>query len=108
FQMPYANSELDRLATLQFILDIPLSEQDASFALVSATEAKLQQLADKPILLGWGLKDFVFDKHFLAVWQQHFPNAQSCVYKDGGHYILEDAGADLENKIAAFLLGHNT
>jgi pimeloyl-ACP methyl ester carboxylesterase len=108
FQMPYANSELDRLATLQFILDIPLSEQDASFALVSATEAKLQQLADKPILLGWGLKDFVFDKHFLAVWQQHFPNAQSCVYKDGGHDILEDAGADLENKIAAFLLGHNT
>ncbi|MFT5578909.1 MAG: pimeloyl-ACP methyl ester carboxylesterase [Paraglaciecola psychrophila] len=103
FQLPYSNSELDRLATLQFVLDIPLREQDASYALVSATQAKLQQLADKPLLLGWGLKDFVFDKHFLAVWQQHFPSAQSVVYEHGGHYILEDAGADLEHKIAAFL-----
>jgi len=107
FQMPYASTELDRLATLQFVLDIPLREQDASYALVSATEGKLQKLADKPLLLGWGLKDFVFDKHFLALWQQYFPRARTATYEGGGHYILEDAGADLEQKIAAFLAENN-
>lgn len=103
YQMPYAATKNDRLATLKFVLDIPLKPSDSSYQLVSDTQAKLHRLQQVPILLGWGLKDFVFDRHFLAQWQTHFPKAESVIYPNAGHYVLEDAGSDLEEKIYRFL-----
>ena len=43
------------------------------------------------MMIAWGLKDFVFDRHFLDEWTRRFPRARVHAFEDCGHYILEDA-----------------
>jgi haloalkane dehalogenase len=59
--------------------------------------------ADKPILLPWGLRDFVFDAAFLDRFIQAWPHAEVERYPDCGHYLMEDAGSRVVERIARFL-----
>ena len=99
---PY-DSWSNRIATLRFVQDIPLRPGDASYALVSEVENNVGQFRDRPIFVGWGMKDFVFDRHFLECWLQHFPEAEVHRFEDCGHYVLEDASEELVPRIAHFL-----
>jgi len=99
---PYDNWD-NRIATLRFVQDIPLGPDDPAFQIVQATEARLPDFADKPCLLAWGEKDFVFDLHFLNKWKRIFPNAEVLSYPDCGHYIFEDAGQPLTQAVSDFL-----
>ncbi|MAD60939.1 MAG: alpha/beta hydrolase [Myxococcales bacterium] len=102
YTAPY-HSWSSRIATHRFVKDIPLKSSDQAYAIVQETQAQLKCFEDRPILLAWGLKDFVFDETFLRVWQKRFPQAESHVYPDSGHYILEDEAEDLIPKIISFL-----
>lgn len=93
----------NRIATLRFVQDIPLGPEDASWAIVAQTEARLPEFSGKPCLLVWGEKDFVFDLHFLHKWQTIFPRAKVLSYPDCGHYIFEDAGPELTMAISTFI-----
>ena len=86
---PY-DSPANRLAILKFVQDIPLSSSDFSYSVVSNTEKNLFRLKNKPMLICWGMKDFVFDKDFLVQWRLRFPDAQVKTFSQAGHYILED------------------
>jgi cis-3-alkyl-4-acyloxetan-2-one decarboxylase len=99
---PY-NNWANRIATLRFMQDIPLHPGDKAWALVEATGQRLPQFADRPAFIGWGLKDFVFDKHFLAGFRKALPNAQVTAFEDAGHYVLEDKQAELVPAIRTFL-----
>ena len=99
---PY-DTPAHRLATLRFVQDIPLGPDDRAWPLVEATGRALDQFANRPMLLGWGLKDFVFDAAFLAEWRRRFPAAEVHAYADAGHYVLEDAHERLVPAIRAFL-----
>ena len=99
---PY-DSPANRIATLRFVQDIPLGPEDPAFAIVKKTESLLPQFADKPCLVAWGGKDFVFDRHFLKQWKRIFPHATVLEYPDCGHYIFEDGGAPLTGAIRDFL-----
>src|SRR5687768_8357170 len=99
---PYS-SWANRIATLRFMQDIPLHPGDKAWALVEAVGQRLPQFADRPAFIGWGLKDFVFDKHFLAGFRKALPNAQVTAYEDAGHYVLEDKQAELVPAIRNFL-----
>ena len=59
--------------------------------------------ADRPAFIGWGLRDFVFDKHFLAGFRKALPRATVREFEDAGHYVLEDKHEVLVPKIRAFL-----
>jgi haloalkane dehalogenase len=102
YTAPY-RSWADRIATLRFVEDIPLRPSDRAYAVVADTEKKLGLLADKPMLLAFGLRDFVFDRHFLADWEKHFPRAEVRRFEDAGHYVLEDERDVLLPAIEAFL-----
>lgn len=102
---PYG-SWADRVATLRFVQDIPLSPADRAWSIVAETASLLGDLADKPMLIGWGLKDFVFDSHFLAEWERRFPKAEVHRYASSGHYILEDEKGSLIPLIASFIRAH--
>ncbi len=93
----------NRIATLRFVQDIPLKAGEPGFDIVTATEAHLSEFKDKPCLLAWGEKDFVFDLHFLKKWKQLFPHAKVLSFPDCGHYIFEDAGPLLTRAICDFL-----
>jgi len=102
---PYDTSA-DRIATLRFVQDIPLRPGDSGYDLVSEVEAGLERFADLPMTICWGLKDFVFDRHFLKEWQRRFPRAEVHTFADCGHYILEDAKDEVIPIIERFLAAH--
>ena len=99
---PYNNWN-NRISTVRFMQDIPLQPGDKAWALVESSGQKLPQYADRPAFIGWGLMDFVFDKHFLDGFRAALPNAQVHAYDDAGHYVLEDKAAELVPAIRAFL-----
>lgn len=98
------NSWANRISTLRFVQDIPLREGDRNYLLVSDIAASLPQFANVPTLICWGLKDFVFDKHFLAIWREKMPHAQVHEFADCGHYILEDASDEVIAHIRHFMV----
>ncbi len=102
YAAPYGNWA-DRIATLRFVQDIPLMPGDKAYALVDETQGKLPLLAEVPMLICWGLKDFVFDRHFLEEWRRRFPAAQVREFPDCGHYILEDAREEVVPLIKDFI-----
>jgi cis-3-alkyl-4-acyloxetan-2-one decarboxylase len=102
---PY-NSWHNRLATLKFVQDIPLSPADPSYAIAAEVDAGLQRLAEKPMLLCWGTRDFVFDSDYLAEWQRRFPKAEVHRFPEAGHYLLEDAAERLLPLVKDFLRRH--
>ena len=99
---PYDNWA-NRIATVRFVQDIPLKPGEPGYDIVAATEQALPGLAGKPVMLAWGLKDFVFDHHFLTRWRELMPDAQVLEYPDCGHYVLEDAAGDLIPQIVDFI-----
>lgn len=102
---PY-DSWANRIATLRFVEDIPLSPGDPAYELVCATEAALPRFAALPTLICWGRHDFVFDGAFLAEWRRRFPQAEVHEFPDAGHYLLEDAGAEVIPLLKSFLARH--
>ena len=99
---PYNNWK-NRISTVRFMQDIPLGTQDKAWPLLEEAGRRLPEFADRPAFLGWGLKDFVFDKHFLAGFRAALPNAEVHAYDDAGHYVLEDKHVSLVPLIRDFL-----
>jgi haloalkane dehalogenase len=99
---PY-DSWANRRAVLRFVQDIPLAPGDPSFEIVTGVGDRIGQFDDRPVLICWGARDFVFDDHFLRVWQQKLPRAEVHRFADAGHYVLEDAGEEIESLVRRFL-----
>ncbi|KRG46910.1 alpha/beta hydrolase [Stenotrophomonas panacihumi] len=95
-----------RIATIRFMQDIPLSPADRAWPLLEAAGKALPGFADRPAFIGWGLKDFVFDRHFLDGFRAALPNAEVQAFDDAGHYVLEDKAKVLVPAIRAFLDRH--
>lgn len=99
---PY-DSWAHRIAILRFVQDIPLRPGDRCYDLVSWVESRLELLASVPILIGWGMRDFVFDQPFLDDWISRFPRAELHRFEQAGHYVLEDECEALVGLIQTFL-----
>ncbi len=102
---PY-NSWANRRAVHRFVQDIPLQSDDAAWNLVQQAEVQLPSYRDRPVFIGWGLQDFVFDQDFLAHFVKDLPNATQKIYGDAGHYVLEDKHEELVPAIRQFLDRH--
>jgi len=86
---PY-NSWKNRIATLKFVQDIPLSEKDPSYSIVKHVDKNIHKFSAIPMLICWGSHDFVFDLSYLSEWQRRFPDSEVHTFSDAGHYVLED------------------
>lgn len=103
---PYDTPD-NRIATLRFVQDIPLAAEDPGYALVDEVGREMtSDHGDKPALLVWGAKDWVFDDHFLAGFQKRLPQAETLRFADAGHYVLEDATEAVVARVQAFLAAH--
>jgi haloalkane dehalogenase len=58
------------------------------------------------MLILWGMRDFVFDKDYLAQWQARFPQADVHCFDRAGHYLFEDAPEAATGLIRDFLRRH--
>ncbi len=102
YKGPY-DSPANRIATLRFVQDIPLSENDPGFDILLNTAEHLPKFSHLPCLLAWGERDFVFDQPFLNTWLKLFPQAETIRLSDCGHYVLEDGGPQLVERIRQFI-----
>jgi len=100
---PY-NSWKNRIATLKFVQDIPLSAEDPSFELVKHTQQNLKSLVNIPMLICWGKRDFVFDGDYLQEWRRRFPKAEVHTFSAAGHYVLEDVPDGIVKRVKDFLI----
>jgi haloalkane dehalogenase len=105
YLMPYDTPE-HRVGVLKFVQTIPLAPADPGYDILRHTELSLAKFSRVPTLLLWGMKDFVFDGHFLVEWQKHFPHAETHTWEDCGHYLFEDAGEDVIMWVREFLTRH--
>jgi len=90
YLLPY-NSWGNRIATLRFVQDIPLSDKDPSWPTLTEIEQGLTLFKNTPMLICWGGRDFCFNDHFYEQWRSRFPEAECHYFADAGHYLLEDA-----------------
>jgi pimeloyl-ACP methyl ester carboxylesterase len=93
-----------RASVHEFVRDIPLRPGDRSWEALERVEAALPALAGKPVLVLWGMRDFVFDAAFLAEWKRRFPGAEVHRFEGAGHWLLEDEGPACATLVRAFLL----
>ena len=105
FTAPY-DSWANRIATLRFVQDIPLGAGDPAWNTVAEIGRRLPEFADRPALLLWGMQDFVFDHTCLREFRRALPQAQAREYANAGHYVLEDARAEVLAEVQAFLRAH--
>jgi pimeloyl-ACP methyl ester carboxylesterase/3-oxoacyl-[acyl-carrier-protein] synthase III len=99
---PY-NSWKNRIATLKFVQDIPITCKDKSWDVVAKVDKGLTALDEDRLMFLWGLRDFVFDKSFLNEFKRRFPGARTHAYEDAGHYLFEDKPAETLAQIRSFL-----
>lgn len=102
FVAPY-DSWAHRVATHEFVRDIPLHRGVRSHATMEAVAAALPSLREKPMLLAWGMRDWCFSPAFLDDWRTLFPAAEVAAFDQAGHYLLEDEGAAVAARIEVFL-----
>ncbi len=101
FLYPY-DSWANRIATHRFVQDIPLNKSHPSWPELARIDKKLINLQGKPMLICWGGKDFCFNDHFYHEWQQRFPESQCHYFPEAGHYVLEDAFAEVAPLVENF------
>ncbi|WAW91034.1 alpha/beta fold hydrolase [Xanthomonas citri pv. malvacearum] len=99
---PY-NNWRNRISTIRFMQDIPLSPVDQGWSLLERSAQALPAFADRPAFIAWGLRDICFDKHFLAGFRRALPQAEVTAFNDANHYVLEDKHEVLVPAIRAFL-----
>lgn len=99
---PY-DSPAHRVAVLDFVRDIPVRPSDAAYPILRRTEDGLPRLAGVPILICWGMRDFVLDADILARWEAIFPAAEIRRFAGAGHYVLEDAATEIVPLVVRFL-----
>ena len=73
---------------------------------MASVDADLARLASIPMLILWGLHDFVFDRDYLAEWQRRFPQAEVHTFPTAGHYLLEDEPQAVGAIVRQFFRSH--
>lgn len=74
----------------------------ASRAFLAEVETGLASLRDKPALIVWGDKDFAFRARERERWEHLLPRHRTIVLGGAGHYIQEDAPAEIADAIRAW------
>ncbi len=100
---PYRGGWKRRIALLRFVQDIPLTPADPSWETAWEVDRSLGRLAEKPVLILWGERDFVFDGDYRDEWCRRFPRAEVHRFARAGHYLLEDEPEAVLARTADFL-----
>ncbi len=101
YLLPYDNYE-NRIAISRFVEDIPMISNHPSYKILDTIGKTLHKVTCPKLIL-WGGKDFCFNKNFLNRWKEFYPEIENHIFENAGHYVLEDAGDEVGNKIEDFI-----
>jgi haloalkane dehalogenase len=102
---PY-DSWANRVAIWRFVADIPFSRSHPTYQTLAQLERSLPTLANLPVQLIWGLRDWCFTERCLLRFEQIFPRAEAHRFTDCGHYVIEDAHERILPLVEDFLARH--
>jgi pimeloyl-ACP methyl ester carboxylesterase len=105
YATPY-DSWANRIAIHRFVQDIPLQPGDRGYDLISWVQDRLPLLESIPMLIAWGMKDFVFDEPVLDEWVRRFPAAEVHRFPRAGHLLFEDERDTVNGLVRSFLSAH--
>jgi haloalkane dehalogenase len=102
YRRPFPNPESRRSVAV-----LPAQIMEASFWLGELEHAVPRVLRDIPLLLPWGVHDFFFTPRAMDRFRRDFTDVT--VHRlDGGHYVQEDAPAEVAEAIETFLTAPRT
>ena len=96
----------DRYSIYRFVRDIPTSRRHLTYRLLEELEAKLPQLANRPSLLIWGMRDWCFTPDCLDRFQQLLPQSEVFELPNVGHWVVEEATDQIVPRLTKFLADH--
>lgn len=91
---PYKDWQ-SRVAVARFVQDIPRRKSDPTWEILSRIHSGASVFADRPIRIVWGMKDWCFRPECLHLLQTMFPHAKVRRLEDVGHYVMEEAAAEV-------------
>lgn len=101
FLYPY-NSWANRIAIQRFVQDIPNGPQHPTWQTLTNIENSLKSLSDRPTKFIWGMQDWCFTPTCLERLLIHFPHAEVCRIAEAGHFVVEDAHAQIVTELNQF------
>jgi haloalkane dehalogenase len=102
YMAPYNTFE-DRYAILRFVEEIPLEDGHHNRPLLERLDQGLPLFKDRPHLVVWGLKDWVFHTGYLQGWKERFPAAEVHELPDAAHWVVEEAHERILPLVKSFL-----
>ena len=99
---PY-DSWRNRIAIDSFVRDIPFTKRHRTWETLTSIESGLASLAGHKQLLIWGMRDWCFRPECLERIRTHWPDAEVHRIAHAGHYVLEDAAAEIVTVLEPFL-----
>jgi haloalkane dehalogenase len=81
----------NRLAVYGFVHDIPGNPGHPTWQILEDIERRLWNIADLPISLIWGMRDWCFRPDCLERFLEAWPRAEVHRLADVGHWVVEDA-----------------
>ncbi|MEZ4806261.1 MAG: alpha/beta fold hydrolase [Flavobacteriales bacterium] len=70
----------------------------------NAQWARVDRMRSIPTLIAWGMKDRFFPPDLLERWKQALPQAQVKTFPEAGHFVHEEAAAELVAALRELLL----
>lgn len=102
YRAPYGTYE-DRIGILEFMRDIPLDPENASFEALLEAEHGLWRFRDHPVTIMWGMRDKIYNHAYLRRWRECYPAASCLELPDAGHYLQEDEPDAVLEHLRAFM-----
>ena len=101
YRFPYG-SWSDRVAVAAFVKDIPMERRHRSRKRLELIGESLDYWREKPVQILWGMRDWCFHEGILAEWRRRLPGAEVHTFADAGHFLLEDEGDEISERIGTF------
>jgi haloalkane dehalogenase len=102
---PYGNWH-DRIGIQRFVADIPTKREQPTWQLLEQIERGLPTLADRPVQMIWGMRDWCFRPECLERLHQAFPRAEIHRLPEVGHYVVEEGITTISPLVERFLSEH--
>lgn len=102
---PYDSWE-HRVAIDRFVADIPATPRHPTWQVLEEIERGLESLADRPVQMIWGMRDWCFRPECLDLLLKAFPAAEVERLTDASHYVIEDAHERIIPLVETFLNAH--
>ena len=102
---PYG-SWADRVGVYRFVEDIPATPRHPTYQTLAEIESGLPTLADRPVQMIWGMRDWCFTPECLEKFTTIFPEASVHRLDNAGHWVVEDALDDVVQLVEKFLASH--